>query len=248
MKIFPIGDLHIGDPAVRLDLFQKLLEKIQTTENAFLVLLGDIVNNAIKTSVSNVYNEVIPPGEQKKLAVELLRPVASKILGMVSGNHEYRTKREVDQDIMLDIALALGIEDRYDPHHLLVDIAVGRSRYVFYIFHGHSATRLPGGTVNAYQYVHMNLFGVDAYIHGHSHHPYVMPFSTYFYAHNNRKVEQKIFYDISVSPWSVWSGYAIRKQMRPRPVVPITIELHSRPKKMGVFIGICPEKVVECKV
>ena len=235
MKIFPIGDLHIGDPAVRLDLFQKLLEKIQTTENAFLVLLGDIVNNAIKTSVSNVYNEVIPPGEQKRLAVELLRPVSQKIIGFVSGNHEYRTKKEVDQDISFDIALALGVEDRYDPHHLLIDLQVGKSRYILYVFHGHSATRLPGGTLNAYQYVQLNVFGVDIYIHGHSHYPYVMPYSTFFYAHNNRKVQQKTFYDISVSPWTTWSGYAIRKQMRPRPILPVVIELEAKRKKIKVF-------------
>jgi len=182
-----------------------------------------------------VYNEVIPPGEQKRLAVELLRPVSQKIIGFVSGNHEYRTKKEVDQDISFDIALALGVEDRYDPHHLLIDLQVGKSRYILYVFHGHSATRLPGGTLNAYQYVQLNVFGVDIYIHGHSHYPYVMPYSTFFYAHNNRKVQQKTFYDISVSPWTTWSGYAIRKQMRPRPILPVVIELEAKRKKIKVF-------------
>jgi len=233
--IYPVGDIHIGDPAARLDLFQRLVEKIQNQENAYLLLLGDIINNAIKTSVSNVYNEVIPPSEQKKLAVELLRPVAQKILCMVSGNHEYRTKKEVDQDVSLDIALALGIEDRYDPFHILCDVQVKKARFVLYIFHGHSATRLPGGTVNAYQYTQLNIFGVDAFIHGHSHYPYAMPYSTFFYAPNNRKVQEKIFYDISVAPWTSWADYATRKQLRPRPITPIRITLHN-PKRLEVSI------------
>lgn len=234
--IVPIGDVHIGDPAARIEEFQRLLEKVQKNENWYILLVGDILNNAIKSSVSNVYNESMPPSEQKKFAVELLRPVASKILGMVSGNHEHRTAREVDQDVSLDIALALGIENRYCPEHLLVDIRVGRANFVFYLYHGHTATRYPGGTVNAHERIGLNLFGADFYVHGHAHRTYAIPYATYFYATNTGKVHKKVWYDISVPPWSEWSGYAVRKQLRPQPIVPILIELFS-PKMFRIMLG-----------
>jgi predicted MPP superfamily phosphohydrolase len=236
ITIYPVGDLHIGDPGARVDLFEKLVEQIKNNENEYLILLGDLVNNGIKSSLTNTYEETMPPSEQKRTAITMLRPVADKILGMVGGNHEYRTKKEVDQDISLDIALALGIENRYDPYHLIIDLLVGESRYVFYVFHGHSATRLPGGTVNAYQQVQLNIFGVDAYLHGHSHIPYAIPYTTYFYAPNNKQVQLKTFYDISVASWISWTGYAARKQMRPRPVVQVVLSLPSKQKDLKVFM------------
>ncbi len=234
--IYPVGDLHIGDAGARVDLFENLINQVKNSENEYLILLGDLVNNGIKSSVTNTYEEVIPPGEQKRQAITLLRPVASKILGMVSGNHEYRTRREVDQDISLDIALALGIENQYDPNHLIIDLLVGDVRYVFYVFHGHSATRLPGGTVNAYQRVQWNIFGVDAYIHGHDHMPYAIPYTSYFYAPNNRQVQVKTFYDISVAPWISWTGYAARKQLRPSPIVQVVLKLPSKQKDLKIFM------------
>jgi 3',5'-cyclic AMP phosphodiesterase CpdA len=234
ITVYPVGDLHIGDPGARIDLFQNLVEQVKNNENEYLILLGDLVNNGIKSSVTNTYEETLPPGEQKRLVITMLRPVADKILGIVGGNHEHRTKREVDQDISLDIALALGIEDRYDPNHLIIDLLVGESRYVFYVFHGHSATRLPGGTINAYQQVQWNIFGVDAFVHGHSHIPYAIPYTTYFYAPNNKQVQLKTFYDISVAPWISWTGYAVRKQMRPRPIVQVIMKLPSKQKELKI--------------
>ena len=68
------------------------------------------MNNATKTSVSNVYAETMRPREQKRKLVEMLTPLRDKILVATPGNHERRSIRDVDEDPMYDIMCKLDLE------------------------------------------------------------------------------------------------------------------------------------------
>jgi hypothetical protein len=78
--IIPISDLHLGDPHVNFDKFYGYRKWIQDNPNAFVLLNGDIMNTAIKSSVSNCYEETMRPKEQLKLAVKLFEPIKDRIL------------------------------------------------------------------------------------------------------------------------------------------------------------------------
>jgi predicted MPP superfamily phosphohydrolase len=55
--IIPISDLHIGDVYFNEEKFIKLRDWVKEQENAFVILLGDILNCATKNSISDVYSE-----------------------------------------------------------------------------------------------------------------------------------------------------------------------------------------------
>jgi hypothetical protein len=150
--IIPVGDLHIGDGRFREDKFLKLRSIIEKTPNCYIVLIGDILNNATKNSVSDVYAEKLSPSASKKYAIELLTPIKHKILGAVSGNHEHRTKKDVDIDLMEDIAEKLDID--YAAEGLLLNIRIGNNgpgkfNYFMYCTHGAGGGSTPLGKANA---------------------------------------------------------------------------------------------------
>lgn len=94
IEILPLSDLHIGDPAFNEPALKNYLKYVQLEPNRYILLNGDILNNATKASVSDIYAETMPPRRQIEHAAELLAPVADRILGIVSGNHERRTDKE----------------------------------------------------------------------------------------------------------------------------------------------------------
>ena len=128
ITIIPVSDVHIGAQECNMAAWQSFCKSLVDVPNTYIVIVGDIVNNATKTSVSNVYEETIRPRDQKKLAVEMLTPVRDKILAMVGGNHEARTAKDADQDIMYDIANKLDLEDTYRENLAFLKIKIGDNR------------------------------------------------------------------------------------------------------------------------
>ena len=89
IKLYAIGDVHIGAKEADLEGFSSFLRRLESESDSYMVIVGDVLNNGIKDSVTNVYEETMPPSVQVEYAAELLEPVKDKILGCVGGNHEY---------------------------------------------------------------------------------------------------------------------------------------------------------------
>ena len=94
LEILPLSDLHIGDPGFNEPALKNYLRYVQAEQNRYILLNGDVINNATKGSVSDIYAETMPPRRQIEHAADLLAPVADRVLGIVSGNHERRTDKE----------------------------------------------------------------------------------------------------------------------------------------------------------
>lgn len=77
IRCWAVSDVHIGAREADIDGFSAFLRKIQADDDSYLVICGDVINNGIKDSVTNVYQETMPPNEQVSLAAELLEPVAT---------------------------------------------------------------------------------------------------------------------------------------------------------------------------
>ena len=93
VKVWAVADVHIGAKECDMDGFKAFLRKMQDEPDSYLVIVGDVLNNGIKDSMTNVYEETMPPHTQVDVATELLKPIADKILGCVGGNHERRTTK-----------------------------------------------------------------------------------------------------------------------------------------------------------
>ena len=72
IKIYPVADVHLGAIECMEDKWQKFCSMIANDENAYLILAGDLINNGVRNSVGNPFEQVYRPREQKRLMIEYL--------------------------------------------------------------------------------------------------------------------------------------------------------------------------------
>ena len=87
IEIWPIADVHLGAAEHNAEAWADFCKQIQAEDNAYVLLLGDLLNNCTRSSISDIWREVLTPRQAKKLMVEMLEPLKSKILAAVTGNH-----------------------------------------------------------------------------------------------------------------------------------------------------------------
>ncbi len=68
-EIVRLADIHIGTDE---QFFLDKLDYIAQTQNAYCILNGDLLNNAITSSVSDSYSELLTPTEAMTRSVALL--------------------------------------------------------------------------------------------------------------------------------------------------------------------------------
>lgn len=184
ISIEPFYDWHIGSPKCDLTHIKERINRVLNIDNAYCILGGDLINNAIISSVSDSYAESLSPQEQINYVVNLLRPLAEKgkILAIVSGNHEQRTWKSCGIDITLQIAVRLGLTERYDPVSCLLFVTFGMKRQgvrhtsdgqtltTIYCTHGSGGGSTVGGKANQLR-KRGSVIDADIIITGHTHEP-----------------------------------------------------------------------------
>ena len=211
VRLWAVADVHIGAREADMDGFAEFLRRIEADPDSYIVLCGDIINNGIKDSLTNVYDEVMPPSAQIEAAVELLEPVKGRILGAVGGNHELRSKRAVDIDPMATIMTILRIAPLYRPNFAMMRVILEkngvRDSYALMLIHGKSA--------NKKKQLAYSVEGVDAIISGHTHDGIIeKPARLCF---NNRNVVSvKHIVSMTATSWLDYGGYAARGLYLPK--------------------------------
>ena len=229
--IVPLGDVHYGSREFNSVRWHEAVKRIQDDPKCFAVLVGDMIDNGVKSSVSNVYEQTCSPREQKAWLTEELKPIKDKILAAVGGNHERRSAKEVDDDPLYDVMVRLGLEDRYRPNIAFLSVAFshevvrktqggkreaeGRCVYVFAITHGAGggmyATSVGGRLTN----FSLSLSGVDCLIVGHTHKPLTFPVSRLIYDHHAPTVRQDKFTVVVAPSFLDYGGYPVQKLLTP---------------------------------
>jgi len=236
--IVPIADLHIGDPLFNEQAFIELRRWIEKTPNAFVLLLGDVLNCATKNSVSDVYEEELPPQKAKKKAFTLLKPIANKIIAIVTGNHEYRIWKESGNDIAEDLSFMLDVP--YAREGALVNVKVGEYRnkgrvnYTIYGTHGRGTGRTKGAKINMLRRLR-DIVLADVYVMGHIHDAMVNWGAYYVPDVRHRTILKIPQLFVSTGSFLEWGGYAERDIYEPTwPAIP-KIRLSGRQKEFEVI-------------
>ncbi len=233
--IIPLSDLHIGDPLFDERKFQRFADWIKATPNAWVMLLGDLMNSATKSSVSNIYEEVMNPQQQLKYARSLLEPIKEKVLIAVEGNHERRILKEDGINVTEILCEQLGVV--YAPRSALLKITLGRRIkngkpicYTIYATHGAGSGRTTGAKVNTLRRLR-EIILADVYVMGHIH--FMTAFQeTYLVPDTrNNKVEEVKLTFVSSSSFLKWGGYAEEKILNPAKLGAPRIRLEGRNKK-----------------
>ena len=224
IKIYPISDVHLGALEHNADEWNKFINKIKDEPNSYLILNGDLMNNATRSSVSNVFDDVLRPREQKTRLIEYLLPIKDKILCAVSGNHERRSGKDADNDPMYDIMCKLDLEDVYRQNTAFLKIQLGSPReiakrqgttYTIVVTHGTGGGIYTGASVNRNERFGYTIDNLDCLIVGHTHKGTVSkPLKIVIDARNNC-VSFKEFTVISTQSWLSYGGYAMQKMLLP---------------------------------
>ena len=202
------SDMHVGNPCFderRWREFEKLLDDPDT----YVIFAGDLFEMALPRSRSSVFEQSIPPREQKRWWIDRLKPYADKVLCLKDGNHERRASRESDSYPLYDVACALGIEDRYRATGAFVDIGVGRVthggnngkpwRYVVRV--NHKAKNLVHfGTSDCFE-------GIDLFVSGHTHQPRELPRGKMVYDPNHKSVSTRTVENVVCGSFLSYGGY-----------------------------------------
>lgn len=240
--LYPISDVHLGASEHMEREWDDFCRKIEELPNAYIILGGDLINNATRNSVSNVFEETMRPREQKKLIAEMLMPIRDRILCSVSGNHERRSGKDADDDPTYDIMCKLDLEHLYRENMAFVKIRFGKKEadgmknptYMLTVTHGAGGGMLTGGAVNRNERFGYVIDGMDCLIVGHTHKPFVTQPSKIKIDPYNNKVDIKPFKVVSSSSWLKYGGYAAQKMLLPSSHAPQVITLCGNRKDIKV--------------
>ena len=239
IEVHPFADLHIGDKHCDVESVKKRIEEVKGKENAYIILNGDIINNATKTSVSDCYAEELTPMEQISRFVELFEPVKDKILCLTSGNHENRTYNKEGIDITRLCARELGVEKRYSKTGALLFLKFGCKtignhgdslKYTIYCNHGSGGGRKEGA--KAIRLADMAcIVDADIYIHSHTHLPMIMKqgFCRTNMTHSTVTNVTKLFVNTASS--LKYGGYGEAFEFKPNSIDTPTIYINGRKRE-----------------
>jgi len=245
--IYPISDVHLGAAEHLEREWSAFCAHLLDDPHAYITLGGDLLNNAVKNSVSNVYEERLRPREQKRLIVEMLTPLRERILCLVPGNHEWRSAREVDDEPTYDIACKLDLEHLYRQNMAFVKLQFGDNRkgkgsdnptYVLAVTHGAGGGILTGAAVNRAERFAYVLDGIDGIIVGHTHKPFVTAPEKLSVDPQHNTVYRRPFVVVNTSSWMAYGGYAARKMLTPSGYRPQVLTLRGRRKEIDASMRL----------
>lgn len=164
--LLPFGDLHYGHPNCDHEAAIGYLEWARKND-AWILLMGDLVENSSKESVgAGVYEQILNPDEQKYRIVEMLEPYKDLCLGLLTGNHEERTFKTSGHDPSRAIARMLEVP--YLRYGAFLRLLVNGIGYTVYATHGGSGAATSSGKLNAVKKM-ANFVEADVYLMGHMH-------------------------------------------------------------------------------
>jgi predicted phosphodiesterase len=241
IHIIPISDVHLGAAEHMTKQWEQFCQSVLETPNTYITLGGDLINNATRNSVSNIFEETMRPSEQKKRMAKMLEPLRDRILCAVSGNHERRSQKDSDDEPTYDIMCKLDLEHLYRENMAFVKIQMGDVKkrrdvnptYLLVVTHG-AGGGMTGAAVNKNERFGYVLDGADCLIVGHTHKPFVTQPSKIFVDTHNNKISFKPFKVVSSTAWLDFGGYAAQKMLMPSSHAPQTITLCGNMKKIEV--------------
>lgn len=227
IEIWPISDMHVGSREFHEGKLSQAVRDIASEPNRYVVLAGDLCDNATKSSVGDIYRATLSPRDQPQYVAELLYQIKDRILAVVSGNHCWRTMKDVDLDPMAMIAAKLNVEHLYEPDMAFIKLIAGKRsnntktppNYCIAITHGAGGGSLLGAGMNKAEPFALAM-GVDLLITGHTHRSATAPILRYECDMAKGVMVPKEARILIATGWLEYMGYPARKMLKPLPIRP----------------------------
>jgi len=167
LTIALLYDIHFGHKAHKFNKLLKWIKWVEETDNVYVILGGDVVENAIDDGRGMMYDQLLPPMDQLNSMVHLLSPIAHKIILSVPGNHEERTYKKTGIDLAEVLANRLGCP--YVPGPTFLSVMSNDQLWNFHVWHGKGNSKTKGGKMNAAAAPKKFTNNIHFFISGHVH-------------------------------------------------------------------------------
>lgn len=239
IKLYVLSDTHLGDSCCNIQKIKEVINFIKDTPNCYCILLGDILNTALKDSKSDIYSETLNVQQAQELALELLLPIKDKIIAMSPGNHENRVWRLTGVDISLWLAEKLGVQDKYRNNFLALDIVFGKDNNgnPYYLkvagqHGGYGGGRKLGAAMNALEDIDNIIGNADIYIRAHTHQN-IQGSRSVFLFNEKGNIEKHTKYYFNAPSFLKTGGYGLEKGYKPGDSTPCYINVRAFNKRCG---------------
>lgn len=210
LHIYGLGDLHVGAPGWNPDITLKKVNTILDDPVGYVYLCGDLMNNGLKNSKTNTYEEKLMPFEQREWIVKNMEPLRDRIIAAVPGNHEDRTTRDCGLSPVYDIMTIWGIEDRYRENMALSVVRFGHQPDGPASVYGGLVTH--GSSRNKHRKFIQCIDGIDFAISGHSHTPFYEAHGKIQLCQQHATARHTCYHEIVVDPGLTPSDYALKHE------------------------------------
>ncbi len=228
VSLVPLADIHLGNKSCDIDKLKSFIDYIGREEECYTILLGDIAENATKTSVGlGMYEEDMHLREQLVLLRRLLQPLADKgkILGIHTGNHEFRSTILTGISPMEILSSQLDVPYlEYQGHYVL---KVGKQKYKLMSSHGIGSGRTTGAKINAAERLAEINPMCHLYISGHTHIKHAHEKVKYYIGEDDQLKSLKQYYAVCGSFLEYFGGYPEMQLLPPSSMGAVKIDLYA---------------------
>lgn len=170
IHIKPIADVHYGSSYCDIEAFQEFLA--DSDDNTYFIGVGDILDAIVlkdkrysksndATAIDAIINQVVFE------LYDILKPYASRIIGLSRGNHEQTVVDKCSVDPIDIVCRMLNIN--YFGYSYLVQLAINQKILTIKGHHGWGGgSRTQGADITKYARDMLNA-DADIYLYGHVH-------------------------------------------------------------------------------
>jgi predicted phosphodiesterase len=167
IQLVPFGDLHYGDKSCNWEKAQKMIDWIDSEKNTRVILMGDLINSATKTSVgAALFDENKHGQDQLDFMIDALKPIKKKIYGALVGNHSERIYQATGYDPIK--FLCNELHTNHYGYGQFIKVKGKGVDYKIYATHGSSSSTLPYTKIKGCLNLSMHK-DADIYLMGHVH-------------------------------------------------------------------------------
>jgi len=250
-RIHGLGDTHVGDAACCEKRLEGTITEIQEDPQAYWIGVGDYSNwinrQDPRFDPGSLPKWLIPHlkdlarGERERI-VEILKPVGSKCLVLLKGNHEESIERHSERNVYQDVAEGIGAQNVCLGYSGFLRLVFRRQpsekrsgdvwTVVFFMTHGWWGGRLMGnGALNLERVA--GQVEADVIMAGHDHRRRAFVVDRFACDRGNNIVYPQQW-AMSCGTYLGAAAYAERSGYRPSDVGSVVIEITPDKKQINV--------------
>lgn len=231
--LYFVHDLHYGSELFDERKWMRLKNRILSDKYGKVLFIGDLFENAIPGSKSDMFTQTANPAEQKEFVTQQFVDLKEQTIAIVPGNHcSNRTTKAAGLYPLYDCALLAGMGEKYRNIIAFLNIGVGtskknKSKQVHYFGQiQHKAKDCKNyGTSDFTD-------GIDFFAFGHDHNPRETPRAKLVFDKQNNVIYKRNIENIDCGSFCQFGGYGAEAGYRPQSDKMYMLTIFGEEKRM----------------